>query len=1004
MNALAADGPDSGTFEVLARGRRFPQLVARLGEISDYVTKLGAAGPYSHFYHGHEVPLNNSVLPQLQPYMPLDANRLSIKGHGCFDATPHLGDELLMAYRMPDLLLCDRQPQYGDFPIMTDDATQIIQLAKMWDARGLLFLRRGPVEAESLTRMFNNFKNEECDRQIGDRRGRNYQEAKVYGPSRHVPAGSDLTDLHLDGRKEALYIYCTDRSDFYHQFAVTDAKAAANAVGPPVTAADVADLHAYSEMLSREANEKKVKRTREVEGDQLHLLHEPSDKKRASLLSDEIFICFKSLFQGDHGGVEFATASHESVLQSQGLLSSSTRLVANRPFRGGPLADGLVIDDYFAISREPRRLAPEQSAAARYFSQSQAVYKKYDLIGSPQKDVIGEKRARVIGAEINSNDHAARRGITSVGSPIGKRLSLSWVTFQIAQLPATTDSLHLCLLGGWTSMILYRRPFMSLLTAVHKLVDAASVDADAPKTVALPRSVANELCLMSVLAPLMVSDIAADFSEEIFATDPSNTKGAIVSTTTLPSVAQELWRCCRTKGAYSRLKTDYELLVERLGIAEDVGEDVNAPPAAFSGQRPAKPIAFKFDFIEIYAGSARVSSAASSMGLVVGPPVDIAYSGELDLSLVRVISWLSYMVTSGLLGSLMVEPVCTTFSIIRRPRLRSSSVPLGFDPRDPKTHLGNVLALRALTLLFLAHRYGVPALGEQPWSSMMRFLPSWRALEEKPGVRTMRSDSCAFGSVHLKSFRFIAVHLGIDRLNRRCSGDHSHIPVEGRYTKASASYTHELAHEIAACFAEAVAARKNVFQAEESRPVDGLENQLVNLVATSSSWKARSAWSFQTERRINVLEMKSVVRLAERLIGVPRPLRVVNFVDSYVIRCAASKGRSSSIALSPFLRKFGALSVAGGLYFTLPFVPTRHSTTRQTIPLGIMTFGRVWGTSISLRWTSMISDSCYFKGLETLGIKLVEVDTWVVRIPWLAFWKAWPTLSWSEVDFCGWPS
>ncbi|CAK9070424.1 unnamed protein product, partial [Durusdinium trenchii] len=642
-------------------------------------------------------------------------------------------------------------------------------------------------------------------------------------------------------------------------------------------------------MLSREANEKKVKRTREVEGDQLHLLREPSDKKRASLLSDEIFICFKSLFQGDHGGVEFATASHESVLQSQGLLSRSTRLVANRPFRGGPLADGLVIDDYFAISREPRRLAPEQSAAARCFSQSQAVYKKYDLIGSPQKDVIGEKRARVIGAEINSNDHAARRGITSVGSPIGKRLSLSWVTFSTTGYNGLSSPV-----SSW--------PFMSLLTAVHKLVNAANVDADAPKTVALPRSVANELCLMSVLAPLMVSDIAADFSEEIFATDASNTKGAIVSTTTLPSVAQELWRCCRTKGAYSRLKTDYELLVERLGIAEDVGEDGNAPPAAFSGQRPVKPIAFKFDFIEIYAGSARVSSAASSMGLVVGPPVDIAYSGELDLSLVRVIGWLSYMVTSGLLGSLMVEPVCTTFSIIRRPRLRSSSVPLGFDPRDPKTHLGNVLALRALTLLFLAHRYGVPALGEQPWSSMMRFLPSWRALEEKPGVRTMRSDSCAFGPIHLKSFRFIAVHLGIDRLNRRCSGDHSHIPVEGRYAKASASYTHELAHEIAACFAEAVAARKNVFQAEEAGPVDGLENQLVNLVATSSSWKARSAWSFQTERHINVLEMKSVVRLAERLIGVPRPLRVVNFVDSYVIRCAASKGRSSSIALSPFLR------------------------------------------------------------------------------------------------------
>ncbi|CAK8991632.1 unnamed protein product [Durusdinium trenchii] len=251
------------------------------------------------------------------------------------------------------------------------------------------------------------------------------------GPVSEAPeAGPDLTDLHLNGRKEALYIYCTDRSDFYHQFAVTEAKAAANAVGPPVTAADVADLDAYSELLSREACRRKVKRSREVEGDQLHLMNEPSETKRASLLSDDIFICFKSLFQGDHGGVEFATASHESVLQSQGLLSSSTRLVANSPFRGGPLADGLVIDDYFAISREPRRQAPEQSAAARCFSLSQAVYKEYDLIGSPQKDVTGEKRAKVIGAEINSNDHAARRGITSVGSPIGKRLSLSWVTFQ----------------------------------------------------------------------------------------------------------------------------------------------------------------------------------------------------------------------------------------------------------------------------------------------------------------------------------------------------------------------------------------------------------------------------------------------------------------------------------------------------------------------------------------------------------------------------------------------
>ncbi|CAK9053796.1 Sodium channel protein 60E [Durusdinium trenchii] len=243
--------------------------------------------------------------------------------------------------------------------------------------------------------------------------------------------------------------------------------AAANAVGPPVTAADVADLDAYSELLSREACRRKVKRSREVEGDQLHLMNEPSETKRASLLSDDIFICFKSLFQGDHGGVEFATASHESVLQSQGLLSSSTRLVANSPFRGGPLADGLVIDDYFAISREPRRQAPEQSAAARCFSLSQAVYKEYDLIGSPQKDVTGEKRAKVIGAEINSNDHAARRGITSVGSPIGKRLSLSWVTFQVLGYLEGLETLGIKL--GWNIQCLLEEPLKNV-EAINKVL------------------------------------------------------------------------------------------------------------------------------------------------------------------------------------------------------------------------------------------------------------------------------------------------------------------------------------------------------------------------------------------------------------------------------------------------------------------------------------------------------------------------------------------------------
>ena len=68
------------------------------------------------------------------------------------------------------------------------------------------------------------------------------------------------------------------------------------------------------------------------------------------------------------------------------------------------------------------------------------------------------------------------------------------------------------------------------------------------------------------------------------------------------------------------------------------------------------------------------------------------------------------------------------------------------------------------------------------------------------------------------------------------------------------------------------------------------------------------------------------MRLAERLVRKGQACRIVSLVDSNVIRCAASKGRSSSRALTPFLCRYGALCIAGGLYFSLPFVPTRLNT------------------------------------------------------------------------------
>ena len=65
-------------------------------------------------------------------------------------------------------------------------------------------------------------------------------------------------------------------------------------------------------------------------------------------------VSFKRIFQGDHAGVEIATAAHEGLLQSVGLLSEESRIVLGKPFFGGPLCEGLVLYDYLAIAVVPR--------------------------------------------------------------------------------------------------------------------------------------------------------------------------------------------------------------------------------------------------------------------------------------------------------------------------------------------------------------------------------------------------------------------------------------------------------------------------------------------------------------------------------------------------------------------------------------------------------------------------------------------------------------------------
>ena len=452
---------------------------------------------------------------------------------------------------------------------------------------------------------------------------------------------------------------------------------------------------------------------------------------------------------------------------------------------------------------------------------------------------------------------------------------------------------------------------MGILQKSYSLVCAAAVDVNNPVLVPLNRLSANELVLLSVLVP--------KYLDEVFCSDASMTHGAICSTRVSPEASELLWKSCRTKGAYTRMQSPAESMLERMEIREPgLLEDVECGPD--------RPFGLRYDFVEVFAGSSRVSHEVALLGYSVCLPVDISVSEELNVAWLHVASWLSFMISEERVKAFIAEPPCATFSIMRRPALRSVLQPFGFDPSEPQTQIGNVLAHRGFQLLAVGRVNEVTGLLETPWTSKMRKLFSWRNIEDHPTGSSCRTDSCAFGSPHLKSFCFLGVWADLHRLEKRCTQDHQHVHVQGKYTKESAVYPWELARALAQTLVDGIERKRQSVKPLDELNVKGLEFQLVNEVACGSQWRKVSSWPHKKLTHINLLELKSVYHLAYKLVtDVKTSCRPVCLVDSNVIRCAASKGRTSSRCLTSLLRKFAVLCLVGGLYFCLPFCPTRHN-------------------------------------------------------------------------------
>ena len=233
-----SDSPEASDIPA-APGRSGPEFTARLAELEEfakseahfdlrsYACNEAEGGRAAEKIKVGEVRCSEDSL-EVQPYSNLNAARLKLVGTGQWRIQDFIDGPLWLPFLEPLILQHDQPVETSLGPNFSrGDPDEYFKLARMWDGLGLLGLSDRPPHQDSFTRIFNAYKNESHDRQIGDRRLANQSEYRLQGPSKYLPGGYMICNVHVQ-KGHVLIGTATDRKDFYHQCRVTRERANSN--------------------------------------------------------------------------------------------------------------------------------------------------------------------------------------------------------------------------------------------------------------------------------------------------------------------------------------------------------------------------------------------------------------------------------------------------------------------------------------------------------------------------------------------------------------------------------------------------------------------------------------------------------------------------------------------------------------------------------------------------------------------------------------------------------
>jgi len=318
--------------------------------------------------------------------------------------------------------------------------------------------------------------------------------------------------------------------------------------------------------------------------------------------------------------------------------------------------------------------------------------------------------------------------------------------------------------GTWTSALLSRRPLMVILHRIYQ------VRADNRLAgVRLPRDAASELAMMAAIAPLIVSDLRAPYSSDLYATDVSPTGGAVtvMSGVLAGGAADAVWRRRGRRGGYSRLEDPVIEAAQAYGVIDDLAPLFSLEDWRVQKETKAeRPVAQKWDCLIILQADERFLEVLTELGIRWGPVVSRARKSFYDLNSLRCLEWLVFLMRE------------------RRVRFWIFDLPARlFDPNRPRPQKA-----RRQAGLFWSRIWHLARLVGRMRTAAMLIMqqkcvehPEIQASlsQRRVSITYASASACSFGAPFGREFALYGFACDVAPLHRPCAGCAAHVPEGG---------------------------------------------------------------------------------------------------------------------------------------------------------------------------------------------------------------------------------